>query len=165
MSSFETMSFVSNPHSLHLFKQPNPKKQQVQNSKLAELETILRNGSIKQADVIGAPQTSNQPTMKQSALQRQYGMDMEDRNMNRGPLSTLGNYSSTTSQNNNNSLLESTRAMDLQSLNSQDDLSRIQNTNNQFAALGNQFSLHQIEHKAMRKYKKSNYNKMSQQYM
>ena len=45
------------------------------------------------------------------------------------------------------------------------DIDRIMEANREYNGVSSQFSLNQVENKAFKKYKKSNYNKLASQYL
>ena len=158
------MSLVSNSvvnGQLSLFKPAKLKAGKTESVKVAGLANILRDSDIDQKQLIGAPNGTQLPTNQQSNMQRRLGLHYEDRQYGIDG-GRLGDYSNVTRQQTNDSL-EATRAMNVQTINSMDDLVRIRLANQSYSALAGQMSLNQIEHKAFKKYKKSVYNKLAMQ--
>ncbi len=147
---------------LSLFKAPKLKATKPPNPKVEALSDILRGNVMKKDEQISAPQSTQTATPAQHKLQSKLGILTEDNQLGQAA-NALGNYSHVTAQQNNASL-ESARAMNVQTLNSQDDISRIVGANSAYSLLANQFSLNQVENRAFKKYKKSNYNKMASQF-
>lgn len=147
---------------LSLFKPPKLQKTKPANPKVEALSAILRQNVMNKDEVISAPESTQKPTPRQYQLQSKLGILTEDNQLGQAA-NALGNYTAVTDQQNNASL-ESARAMNIQTLNSQSDLSRISGANSAYSLLANQFALNQVENRAYKKYKKTNYNKLASQF-
>lgn len=149
---------------LHLFQEK--KKKMVPNGgateKLRNLENMYRQAVSRQQEVKDAPNTNQFATGGQSRLISALDIEREDAQYNLGD-NKLGDYSRVIQGANPN--LEAVKALNVQTLNSMDDVSRITQANGEFDGLHSQFALDQIERKAYKRYKKSGYNKLSSQYM
>ena len=166
MSAFERSSYIHNPSSLHLFqdkKKPSKEANATTDAQLANVDEMLRSAVQFQAGVVHAPSTVNAPVQQQIRLQQSLGLSTEDKAMGSGPLSTLGDYTTTTNQAESSAPNEATRAMDLQTITSQSDLNRIMQMNHELSSAAGQFNLDQIERKAVKRYRMSGYNTLSQQ--
>ena len=152
-------------HNLQLFQE---KKKKMANNggateKLRNLENMYRQAVSRQQEVTAAPNTNQFATGGQSRLISALDIEREDMQYNLGG-NKLGNYSTTLAQGANPNL-EAVKALNVQTLNSMDDVSRITQSNDEFDGLNSQFALDQIERKAYKKYKKTGYNKLSSQYI
>jgi hypothetical protein len=151
-------------HNLQLFQEK--KKKMAANAgtteKLRNLENMYRQAVSKQQEVKNAPNTNQFATGGQSRLINALDIEREDVQYNLGD-NKLADYSRVIQGANPN--LEAVRALNVQTLNSMDDVSRITQANNEFDGINSQFALDQIERKAYKRYKKTGYNKLSSQYI
>jgi hypothetical protein len=157
---------MSHPnHNLQLFQEKKKKKMSNNGGtteKLRYLENMYRQAVSNQQEVKAAPNTNQFATGGQSRLINALDIEREDAQYNLGD-NKLGDYSRVIQGANEN--LEAVRALNVQTLNSMDDVSRITQTNGEFDGINSQFALDQIERKAFKKYKKTGYNKLSSQYI
>lgn len=161
-----------NDTSLKLFKDAKPVKVLKTSSgdktteKLDQLEQVFR-ADIEQKDkIIESPFTNERPTQQQKTMIHRLGLGYQDQNYNLPP-NKLGDFSQLLSQQQGPSAdqVEAVKALNVQTLNSMSDVNRITQANREYDGVSSQFSLNQIENKAFKKYKKSNYNKLASQYI
>lgn len=149
---------------LQLFQ--DKKKKAVSNGgtteKLKNLENMYRNAVGRDQEIKDAPNTNQFATSGQSKLINMLNIEREDAQYNLSS-NKLGDYSRVVQGSNPN--LEAVKALNVQTLNSMDDVNRIIQANGEFDGLNSQFSLDQVERKAYKRYKKSGYNKLSSQYI
>ena len=154
---------VRRPDNLQLFQKKKGKVSDNTNGKLRALEKLYRDTAAKLQENMNATNTNQYATGGQSRLISSMDIEQEDMAYNLVG-NKLSDYSTTLIQGANQNL-EAVRALNVQTLNSMDDVSRITQTNDEFNGVSSQFALDQVERKAFKKYKKSGYNKLSSQYI
>lgn len=156
---------VRRPDNLQLFQKKKGKVSDntSTNGKLRALEKLYRDTAAKLQENMNATNTNQYATGGQSRLISSMDIEQEDMAYNLVG-NKLSDYSTTLVQGANQNL-EAVRALNVQTLNSMDDVSRITQTNDEFNGVSSQFALDQVERKAFKKYKKSGYNKLSSQYI
>jgi hypothetical protein len=156
---------IKRPESLQLFQKKKGKSSDNTSTtgKLRALEKLYRDTAAKQQESMNATNTNQFATGGQSRLISSMDVEQEDMAYNLVG-NKLSNYDTTIAQGANQNL-EAVRALNVQTLNSLDDVSRITQANDEFNGISSQFALDQIERKAFKKYKKSGYNKLSSQFL
>ena len=160
---------------LKLFKDAKPAKKAMKSAeksaeksteKLEALEQVFRAEIEKKDEKIESPFTNERPTSGQQRLISKLGLGYEDQQYNLAP-NKLGDFTGPLSQQKGPSenQVEAVKALNVQTLNSMSDVSRIVQANKEYEGINSQFSLNQIENRAFKKYKKSNYNKLASQFL
>ena len=153
---------------LKLFKEGKKRKEDVEKTenktenKLEQLEELFRKDIIAKDESVASPFTNEIPTRAQQGLISKLGLGYQDKQYGLAP-NKLGDFSKLTSTTSDQT--EAVKALNVQTLNSMQDIDRIMEANREYNGVSSQFSLNQVENKAFKKYKKSNYNKLASQYL
>jgi len=153
---------------LKLFKEGKKRKEDVEKTenktenKLFQLEELFRKDIIAKDETVASPFTNEIPTRAQQGLINKLGLGYQDKQYGLAP-NRLGDFSKLTSTTSDQT--EAIKALNVQTLNSMQDIDRIMESNREYNGVSSQFSLNQVENKAFKKYKKSNYNKLASQYL